>query len=348
MTGYLTHSIHDSVNEWAHRLSEKLLEIANLRTYFFTEAGVVKALDGMSLEVNKGQAVGLVGESGSGKSVTAQSVLRIVPRPGRIVDGSIKFEGEDLLSKSDDDMRKLRGPKMAIVFQDPTTSLNPVFTVERQLTDILTLHRDLTKDAASKRALSLLEHVGIPEPEKRLKAYPHELSGGMKQRIAIARALSCEPVLLFADEPTTNLDVTIQAQVLELLKQLQKELNMTMVMITHDMGIIADMTERVTVLYAGKVMEVADTPTLFRSPKHPYTEALLKAVPSVKQTRTLEVIPGNIPNLIEPPSGCVFNPRCKYAKDICMKQEPPLEKVDAGHSVACHFWRELKLEGRAG
>ncbi|HUK51439.1 MAG TPA: ABC transporter ATP-binding protein [Terriglobales bacterium] len=328
-------------------MSERILEISNLRTYFFTEAGVVKALDGMSLEVYKGQAVGLVGESGSGKSVTAQSVLRIVPRPGRIVDGSIRFDGEDLLSKSEGDMRKLRGPKMAIVFQDPTTSLNPVYTVEKQLTDILTLHKDLTKEEASKRALALLERVGIPEPEQRLKAYPHELSGGMKQRIAIARALSCEPVLLFADEPTTNLDVTIQAQVLELLKQLQKELNMTMIMITHDMGIIADMTERVTVLYAGKVMEVADTVTLFKSPKHPYTEALMKAVPSVKQTRALEVIPGNIPNLIEPPVGCVFHPRCKYAKDVCMKQEPALEKVTEGHYAACHFWRELKLEGRA-
>ncbi|HUK29295.1 MAG TPA: ABC transporter ATP-binding protein [Candidatus Acidoferrales bacterium] len=328
-------------------MSEKLLEITDLRTYFFTEAGVVKALDGISLEVYKGQAVGLVGESGSGKSVTAQSVLRIVPRPGRIVTGSIKFEGEELLSKSENEMRSLRGPKMAIVFQDPTTSLNPVYTVEKQLTDILILHRDLTREEASKRALSLLERVGISEPEKRLKAYPHELSGGMKQRIAIARALSCEPVLLFADEPTTNLDVTIQAQVLELLKQLQKELNMTMVMITHDMGIIADLTERVTVLYAGKVMEVADTPTLFRSPKHPYTEALLKAVPSVKQTRALEVIPGNIPNLIEPPTGCVFHPRCKYAKDICMKQDPQLEKVTEGHFAACHFWRELKLEGRS-
>jgi oligopeptide/dipeptide ABC transporter ATP-binding protein len=329
-------------------MNEKLLEISNLRTYFFTEAGVVKALDGMSLEVNKGQAVGLVGESGSGKSVTAQSVLRIVPRPGRIVDGSVKLEGEELLTKKEDEMRKLRGPKMAIVFQDPTTSLNPLYTVEKQLTDILMLHRDLTKEDASKQALHLLERVGIQDPERRLKTYPHELSGGMKQRIAIARALSCDPMLLFADEPTTNLDVTIQAQVLELLKQLQKELNMTMVMITHDMGIIADMTERVTVLYAGKVMEVADTPTLFKLPKHPYTEALLKAVPSVRQTRVLEVIPGNIPNLIEPPSGCVFHPRCKYAKDICVKKEPVLERVAEGHSVACHFWRELKLEGRAG
>jgi len=329
-------------------MNGKLLEISNLRTYFFTEAGVVKALDGMSLEVYKGQAVGLVGESGSGKSVTAQSVLRIVPRPGRIVDGSVKFEGEELLTKKEDEMRKLRGPKMAIVFQDPTTSLNPLFTVEKQLTDILMLHKDLSKEEASKQALHLLDRVGIQDPERRLKTYPHELSGGMKQRIAIARALACDPVLLFADEPTTNLDVTIQAQVLELLKQLQKELNMTMVMITHDMGIIADMTERVTVLYAGKVMEVADTQTLFRSPKHPYTEALLKAVPSVKQTRTLEVIPGNIPNLIEPPTGCVFHPRCKYAKDVCVKKEPELERAEDGHYVACHFWHELELEGRGG
>jgi len=328
-------------------MPEKLLEVSDLRTYFFTEAGVVKALDGISLEVYKGQAVGLVGESGSGKSVTAQSVLRIVPRPGKIVSGSVKFEGEELLSKSENEMRKLRGPKMAIVFQDPTTSLNPVYTVEKQLTDILTLHSDLSKGEASKKALALLERVRIQEPEKRLKAYPHELSGGMKQRVAIARALSCEPVLLFADEPTTNLDVTIQAQVLELLKQLQKELNMTMVMITHDMGIIADLTEHVTVLYAGKVMEVADTPTLFKSPKHPYTEALLKAVPSVKQTRALEVIPGNIPNLIEPPTGCVFHPRCKYAKDVCTQQEPALEKVVEGNYAACHFWRDLKLEGRS-
>ena len=327
-------------------MKEKLLEISDLRTYFFTEAGVVKALDGISLEVDKGQTVGLVGESGSGKSVTAQSVLRIVPRPGRVVDGSIKFEGEELLSKPENEMRKLRGRKMAIVFQDPTTSLNPVYTVGKQLTDILMLHRELTKADASKRALSLLERVGIQEPEKRLNAYPHELSGGMKQRVAIARALSCEPTLLFADEPTTNLDVTIQAQVLELLGQLQKELGMTMVMITHDMGIIADMTQRVTVLYAGKVMEAADTPAIFNSPRHPYTEALLKAVPSVRQTHALEVIPGNIPNLIELPAGCVFHPRCKYARDICRKEEPALEKVEDGHYTACHLSRELNLEGR--
>jgi oligopeptide/dipeptide ABC transporter ATP-binding protein len=328
-------------------LVRNLLEIEDLRTYFFTEAGVVKAVDGISVSVRESETIGLVGESGSGKTVTALSALRVVPRPGRIVGGSIRFDGEDLLTKSEDEMRKFRGPKMAVVFQDPTTSLNPVYTVEKQLSDILMLHLDLTKEEASDSALRLLERVGIPEPEKRLRAFPHELSGGMKQRVAIARALSCEPRLLFADEPTTNLDVTIQAQVLELMKQLQRDMRMSMVMITHDMGIIADMTERVTVLYAGKVMEEADTPTLFKSPKHPYTEALLKAVPSVAQTRTLEVIPGNIPNLIELPSGCVFHPRCKYAKEICMKAVPPLEEVSEGHLVACHRWRELKLEGKS-
>jgi oligopeptide/dipeptide ABC transporter ATP-binding protein len=327
-------------------MTEKLLELSELRTYFFTEAGVVKAVDGISVDVNARETVGLVGESGSGKSVTAQSALRIVPKPGRIVSGSIKFEGEDLLAKTDNEMRSFRGPQMAVVFQDPTTSLNPVYTVGKQLTDIIRLHRDLSLDEARKSALKILERVGISEPEKRLKAYPHELSGGMKQRVAIARALTCEPKLLFADEPTTNLDVTIQAQVLDLLKALQKELGMAMVMITHDMGIIADMTERVTVLYAGKVMEVADTKTLFTAPKHPYTEALMKAVPSVDRTRVLEVIPGNIPNLIEPPLGCVFHPRCKYAKDICLKEVPQLERVDEGHLVACHRWRELKLEGK--
>jgi peptide/nickel transport system ATP-binding protein len=328
-------------------MAQKLLEISDVRTYFFTEAGVVKALDGISVDADKGETIGLVGESGSGKSVTAQSVLRIVPKPGRIVDGSIKFEGEELLTKSEDEMRKLRGSQMAIVFQDPTTSLNPVYTVGKQLTDIMKLHKDLTNEQARESALGILERVEISDPLKRLKAYPHELSGGMKQRVAIARALACEPKLLFADEPTTNLDVTVQAQVLDLLKALQKEFNMAMVMITHDMGIIADMTRRVTVLYAGKVMEVAETAALFNNAKHPYTEALLKAVPSVAQTRTLEVIPGNIPNLIEPPTGCVFHPRCKYAKDICMKEVPSAEKVEEGHYVACHRWRELTLEGRA-
>ncbi len=327
-------------------MNNKLLEINDLHTFFFTEAGVVKAVNGVSVEAEMGRTIGIVGESGSGKTITALSALRVVPQPGRIVSGTIRFDGEDILAKPEEEMRKLRGPKMAIVFQDPTTSLNPVYTVGKQLTDIITLHRKITKSEAEERASRLLDVVGIPEPRKRLKAYPHELSGGMKQRVAIARALSCEPKLLFADEPTTNLDVTIQAQVLDLLRQLQKEFKTTLVMITHDMGIIAYMTERVSVLYAGKVMEEADTVTIFNDPRHPYTEALLKAVPSVALTRKLEVIPGNIPNLIEPPSGCVFHPRCKYMKDICSKELPILETVEEGHRVACLRWRELSLEGR--
>jgi len=326
-------------------LEDSLLEIRDLKTYFFTEAGVVRAVENASVDVRPKETIGLVGESGSGKTVTALSALRIVPRPGRIVAGSIKFEGADVLAMSDEEMRKLRGPKMAMVFQDPSSSLNPVYTVERQLSDILMLHRNLTKKEASERAQYLLELVGIPEPHTRLKAYPHELSGGTKQRIAIARALSCEPTLLFADEPTTNLDVTVQAQVLELMKKLQRDLGMSMVMITHDMGIIADMTERVTIMYAGKVMEAADTKTVFHDPKHPYTEALLAAVPRVDQRKILEVIPGNIPNLIEPPSGCVFHPRCKYAKQICVETVPPLEKAVKGHLVACLRWKELHLKG---
>ena len=326
-------------------MEDSLLEIRDLKTYFFTEAGVVKAVENATVNVKSKETVGLVGESGSGKTVTALSALRIIPRPGRIVGGSIKFEGTDVLAMSDEEMRKLRGPKMAMVFQDPSSSLNPVYTVEKQLSDILTLHRNLTKKEASERAQYLLELVGIPEPHTRLKAYPHELSGGMKQRIAIARALSCEPTLLFADEPTTNLDVTVQAQVLELMKKLQRDLGMSMVMITHDMGIIADMTERVTIMYAGKVMEAADTKTIFHDPRHPYTEALLAAVPRVDQRKILEVIPGNIPNLIEPPSGCVFHPRCKYAKQICTDAVPSLEEAEKGRLVACVRWKELHLKG---
>jgi oligopeptide/dipeptide ABC transporter ATP-binding protein len=326
-------------------LEGSLLEIRDLKTYFFTEAGVVKAVENATVDVKSKETIGLVGESGSGKTVTALSALRIIPRPGRIVGGSIKFEGTDVLAMSDEEMRKLRGPKMAMVFQDPSSSLNPVYTVEKQLSDILMLHRNLTKKEASERAQYLLELVGIPEPHTRLKAYPHELSGGMKQRIAIARALSCEPTLLFADEPTTNLDVTVQAQVLELMKKLQRDLGMSMVMITHDMGIIADMTERVTIMYAGKVMEAADTKTIFHNPRHPYTEALLAAVPRVDQRKILEVIPGNIPNLIEPPSGCVFHPRCKYAKQICTDAVPSLEESEKGRLVACVRWKELHLKG---
>lgn len=322
-----------------------LLRIDGLRTYFFTEAGVVKAVDGISLSVVKGETLGLVGESGSGKSVTALSVLRIVPRPGRIVGGSVEFDGEDLLAKSEEEMRRIRGSKLAIVFQDPISSLNPVYSVASQLTEIIRLHQGVGKNEALEKAIKILEIVGMPEPEIRIHEYPHQFSGGMKQRVAVARALACEPRLLFADEPTTNLDVTIQAQVLGLMKGLKSQLGMSMVMITHDMGIVADMADRVTVLYAGQVFENAPTNALFESPMQPYTEALLAAVPRLDQRRTLRVIPGNIPNLINPPSGCRFHPRCRYAVERCTREEPILEEVEPGHTVACHRWRELDLVG---
>ena len=318
----------------------ELLRVEELRTYFFTEAGIVKAVDGVSFTVNKGETLGLVGESGSGKTVSALSVMRIVPRPGRILSGKILFGDDTLLEKRDEEMMKVRGKKIAMIFQDPTSSLNPVFSVERQLAEIITLHEGIAKQDARERVIKVLDLVGIPDSEKRIKEYPHQFSGGMKQRVAVARALLLEPELLFADEPTTSLDVTIQAQVLDLMKHLKEELGMSLVLITHDMGIVADMTDRVTVLYAGQVAETAQTKELYRLPRHPYTKALLEAVPRLDMDRTLEVIPGNIPNLIEPPSGCRFHPRCKYAREICSKMVSVLEEVKPGHIVACHRWRE--------
>ena len=321
------------------------MNIQGLKTYFYTEAGVVKAVDGISFNIIKGETVGLVGESGSGKTVTALSVLRIVPRPGRIVEGKIEYNGQNLLEKSEDEMRKLRGDELAIIFQDPTSSLNPVYTVESQLSDIIRTHQNISKEEAREKIIDLLTMVGIPEPETRIREYPHQFSGGMKQRVAVARALACEPAILFADEPTTNLDVTIQAQVLDLMKELKKKFGMSLVMITHDMGIVADMTNRVVVLYAGRVCETADTSVLFEKPLHPYTEALLAAVPRLDVKRVLRVIPGNIPNLIRPPTGCRFHPRCSYATENCKKAVPPLEEVEPGHFVACHEWKNITLKG---
>ena len=302
-------------------------------------------MDGVSFNVHKGETLGLVGESGSGKSVTSLSVLRLVPRPGRIVEGKITFQGEDLLQKNEEEMRDIRGGKIAIIFQDPISSLNPVYTVESQLADVINTHQRLSKEETRAKIAELLQMVGIPEPEVRMREYPQQFSGGMKQRVAVARALACEPTLLFADEPTTNLDVTIQAQVLDLMKDLKAKLGMSMVMITHDMGIIADITSRVVVLYAGRVCEIAPTPVLYERPMHPYTEALLAAVPRIDQRRKLEIIPGNIPNLISPPSGCRFHPRCPYAKDVCKEKVPELEDVEPGHMVACFEWRNLSLNG---
>jgi len=326
-------------------MAENILNIEGLKTYFYTEAGIVTAVDGVSFNLKKGESLGLVGESGSGKTVTALSVLRIVPKPGKIVDGKVEFDGEDLLKKSEKEMQRMRGSAISIIFQDPSSSLNPVYNVETQLRDAIIAHQPVSKIEAREKAIKLLEVVGIPEAETRMREYPHQFSGGMKQRVAIARALACEPTLLFADEPTTNLDVTIQAQVLNLLNELKKKLGMSLVMITHDMGIIAEMTTRIVVLYAGRVCEIAKTRDLFEKPRHPYTAALLAAVPRLDMRKTLRVIPGNIPNLIEPPSGCRFHPRCNYAKQTCKEVVPVLEEVEPGHLVACHEWGKISLKG---
>jgi oligopeptide/dipeptide ABC transporter ATP-binding protein len=325
-------------------MTDPLLSVDNLHTYFFTEAGVVKAVDGISFTVDAGEPLGLVGESGSGKTITALSVLRVVPRPGKIVSGKITFAGEDLLSKKESEMRAIRGDKIGYVSQDPNSSLDPLYTVEYQLAEVIHAHeKQITKQEARERVIRLLELVRISEPEARLQAYPHELSGGMRQRIAIARALAAQPDLLIADEPTTNLDVTIQAQVLELLKSLQKDLGMALLLITHDMGIVAEMAKKVVVLYAGRVAEVSDVNQTFRSPKHPYTAALLNSVPRVDKKRELTPIPGNIPNLINPPTGCRYHPRCAFMVDKCVTVMPELEPSGEHRSVSCHRWKELNL-----
>jgi len=335
--------------EWKLMAPKELLKIENLKTYFDTFAGLVKAVDGVSLEVREGETLGLVGESGSGKSVTALSILRIVPTPGKIIDGKIIYKEENLLEKTENDLQKIRGKEIGYIFQDPATSLNPVFTIADQLTEVIKRHQNVTKKEALKKAIELLRLVEIPDPELKIWNFPHQLSGGMKQRIAIARALSCQPSLLLADEPTTNLDVTIQAQILQLMKNLKDKLGMSMILITHDMGIVAGVADRITVLYAGRVCETADTKTIFYNPLHPYTNALLTAVPSLAlRKEKLAVIPGTIPNLVEPPSGCRFHPRCEYAKAVCAEKIPPLEEVESRHYVACHRALEIDLESPLG
>jgi oligopeptide/dipeptide ABC transporter ATP-binding protein len=328
---------------------KEILKIENLKTYFDTWAGIVKAVDGVSLEVREGETLGLVGESGSGKSVTALSILGIVPRPGKIIDGRIKYKGENLLEKTESDLQKIRGKEIGYIFQDPATSLNPVFSIADQLTEVIRCHQDVTKKEALEKAIELLRLVEIPDPEIKIWNLPHQLSGGMKQRIAVARALSCQPSLLLADEPTTNLDVTIQAQILQLMKSLKEKLRMSMILITHDMGVVAGVADRITVLYAGRVCETADTKTIFYKPRHPYTIALLTAVPSLAlRKEKLAVIPGTIPNLIEPPTGCRFHPRCKHAAAVCAKEIPPLEEIEPGHYVACIRAPEISTESPLG
>ncbi len=326
---------------------EVLLNVEGLKVHFRTASGVIPAVDGVSFRIHQGETLGMVGESGCGKSVTSLSVMRLISSPGRIVGGRIEFEGEDLLSKSEADMRKIRGNLISMIFQEPMTSLNPVFNVGDQIAEALRLHQGLSKNEALERSEDLLALVGIPLPKRRLKEYPHQLSGGMRQRVMIAMALSCDPRLLIADEPTTALDVTIQAQILDLMKRLKEELGMAILMITHDLGVIAEMASRVAVMYAGKIVEEAPVGCLFEAPLHPYTEGLMKSIPRLGERKRLHVIPGTVPEPSRLPSGCKFHPRCSYAFERCLCEEPPLLKVDEHHSVSCWLRANLEREGVA-
>jgi oligopeptide/dipeptide ABC transporter ATP-binding protein len=317
--------------------SPSLLELRRLRTVFATEEGEVAAVDDVSFTVAPGEVVGLVGESGSGKSVTALSIMGLLPQPpGRIAEGEILFEGKDLVRRPEAAMRRIRGHDIAMIFQEPMTSLNPVFTVGDQIIETLRAHLRLGPRAARDRAIELLARVGIPSPERRVDDYPHQLSGGMRQRAMIAIALACNPKLLLADEPTTALDVTIQAQILDLLRSLQEEFGMAIVMITHNMGVVAECADRVLVMYAGKIVEEAPVDRLFDRPLHPYTEGLLASIPSLEEERRrLRTIPGTLPSLAQLPPGCRFAPRCPYAMPDCSRTTPPLFGAAEGHRVAC-------------
>jgi oligopeptide transport system ATP-binding protein len=304
-----------------------LLEVNELKTQFFTRDGVVRAVDGVTFHLDQGETLGIVGESGCGKSVTALSLMRLIPQPpGKIVNGTVMFDGQDILKMDDDDVRAIRGHNIAMIFQDPMTSLNPVLTISRQISEALELHMKLDKGEARKRTIELLELVGIPSAKKRADDYPHQFSGGMRQRVMIAMALSCQPKLILADEPTTALDVTIQAQILELLKNLAREFRTAFILITHDLGVVAGMTQRIHVMYAGRIVEKADTGELFANPKHPYTWGLLRSIPRLDESRKAKLLPieGLPPDLIAPPPGCKFEPRCQYRRDICKEKEPDL------------------------
>jgi oligopeptide/dipeptide ABC transporter ATP-binding protein len=325
--------------------SGPVLEIRDLETYFFTRDGVVKAVDGVDLTVGKGEIVGLVGESGCGKSVTSMSILRLIQNPGEIVGGEVYFHGEDLLKVSEKDMRSIRGDRISMIFQQPVGSLNPVFTAGSQISEVYEIHENVKGKEGSKRAVDMLTKVGIPDPERRAKSYPHELSGGMAQRVMIAMALAAGPELLIADEPTTALDVTIQAQIIDLLAEIRHDLGTSIILITHDLGIVAEIADRVAVMYAGEIVEEADTKTLFADPKHPYTQGLIGSIPVAGSRREwLDVIPGRVPNLIDLPTGCRFAPRCRAREEagltICTEQRPELKVVDAEHTVRCFLYED--------
>ena len=321
-----------------------LLEVKNLKTHFFTMEGVVKAVDGVSYELNEGETLGLVGESGCGKSVSALSVMRLIPDPpGKIIDGEILLDGEDILKINMEGMREVRGAKIAMVFQEPMTSLNPVLTVERQITETLQLHMGMSKLESQRESVNLLTRVGIPDPEIRIKQYPHQFSGGMRQRVMIAMALSCNPRLIIADEPTTALDVTIQAQILDLMKSLTTELGVALIVITHNLGVVARYADRVNIMYAGKVIERGEAREIYANPRHPYTVGLLRSVPRLDLPRRakLDPIEGQPPDLINLPPGCAFRERCRWAIDKCATDTPELVETSDGHLSACFRADEL-------
>jgi oligopeptide transport system ATP-binding protein len=326
-----------------------ILSVTDLKTYFQTEDGLVKAVDGISFELKKGETLGIVGESGSGKSVTNLSVMRLIPEPpGKIVDGRVIFDGTDVRALSIDEMRKIRGRRIAMIFQDPMTSLNPFLKISTQLMEVTRLHLGHSKKQAYEHAIKMLKTVGIPEPENRVNDYPHEFSGGMRQRVMIAMALSCDPELLIADEPTTALDVTIQAQILELIKDLKSRMGTSVILITHDLGVVAGMTDKIIVMYAGKVFEQAPTRELFATPANPYTKGLLKSVPDPAHEAGTELyqIPGLPPDVAHLPPGCPFAERCYRAEDICRAEFPPFVEINADHHSLCHFAEEVYADSR--
>ena len=330
---------------------ETLVEVNNLKTYFYTDEGVVKSVDGVTFHIQKGETLAVVGESGSGKSVTSLSIMRLIASPpGKIVDGTVIFRGRDGVEKDltkipEAEMRKIRGNEVSMIFQEPMTSLNPVYTVGDQIAEAVVLHQNKSKKEAMEVAITMLELVGIPEPRRRVTNYPHQMSGGMRQRVMIAMALSCNPALLIADEPTTALDVTIQAQILDLMRKLQREIGMSILFITHNLGVVAEMADRVVVMYGGRVVEEGDVVEIFKQPKHPYTMGLLHSIPRVDhamlEQKRLEAIPGNVPNPLYLPSGCAFHPRCKFVVDACKEAIPALEDTGSGHMSRCIRWKEL-------
>ncbi|MHA1973209.1 MAG: ABC transporter ATP-binding protein [Candidatus Hodarchaeales archaeon] len=317
-----------------------LLQIRNLRVYFFTEEGVVKAVEGIDLDIHRGETLGLIGESGCGKSVTALSILQLLPvPPAKIIEGEVILDGVNLLSLENDQMRKIRGGKISMIFQDPMTSLNPLYSVADQIAENLRVHQNYSPDDALEEAIRMMSEVGIPDADKRANDFPHQFSGGMRQRIMIAIALSCRPALLIADEPTTALDVTIQAQVLKLIEELKHRFNTAVLYITHNFAVVAQIADRVAVMYAGYIVEEADVFTIFDNPAHPYTKDLLSSIPRVdRKLGHLEVIQGMVPNLINPPSGCRFHPRCKRAQEICKTEVPVRRQIGERHYVRCHFY----------